>query len=804
MRDDGIRALVRAHLDRGWSVCVVGEAGIGRTTILRALAEAHPGPVLSGGGLQLLAGRDGFALEWAARAALPHDVAGLTDALAERIAGTGLLVVDDLQWADPLTLAAVAALVPTGRVLAAVRTGDPGTTAALEAVAGSQLVSVPHLDDAEAAAVARAHRADLDDHAIAAAVHDAGGNPSALQQRLEGGRLDEALVAALTGVVRSASASVDRTAVLLALAPRSLAPDVVPAVADAVAAGVAVVDATGVRLRHPAVGAAITAGLSPVELADHHRQLASLLTEPGERAEQLALAGDHQAAAGLAEAALATATDPGEAARWYEVLAQVVAEPAATGARLDAAAAHLAAGRVGRASRLVAGVDGLDREPDLDRLAARVRAEVAAARGDPAAIEHASVVLHDQRASADDRVRAWAATAAVQVWPLWQPEQAAFSAARARAEAEAPDVSAAARRTVELAAALAALALGDANWRAGLDERMPAGRALAAWGSLLDGKAADGGGLPPLLGAVLGFQADGDGDRAAARLRPLASVAGSPVAGLAAAYLAVALADSGRTAAAADVLAAATLGEPTPAASAVLLWAEAEVELAAGRLSRSSAAAVRAGAIVTSSFPTGPLAAVAGAWAAALAPDGNRIDGLAAATVASGPWTGPSTATIEQAALSASVGGDHGQAARLFGEAAAGWAGWNRRGELRCRWAGADAAGRAGDVAAAVASLLDIEAEAVEAGQRLLVARARRSLRAFGHRLARPRSPGRGPLSGREVEVLGLVAAGYTTAEAAHVLGVAASTVETQVETAMRKLGVRSRFQAAAMVGGLR
>ena len=54
------------------------------------------------------------------------------------------------------------------------------------------------------------------------------------------------------------------------------------------------------------------------------------------------------------------------------------------------------------------------------------------------------------------------------------------------------------------------------------------------------------------------------------------------------------------------------------------------------------------------------------------------------------------------------------------------------------------------------------------------------------------------------VEVLELVAAGCTTAEAAQLLGVAASTVETQVEAAMRKLGVRSRFQAAAMVGGLR
>jgi DNA-binding CsgD family transcriptional regulator len=442
--------------------------------------------------------------------------------------------------------------------------------------------------------------------------------------------------------------------------------------------------------------------------------------------------------------------------------------------------------------------------PDLARRAARVQAEVAAARGDPAAIELARAVLDDDAASTEDRARAWAATAAVQVWPLWQPEQAAFSAGRARAEADRGGVSTGGHRTVELMAALAALAMGDAGWRTGLDERTPAGQALAAWGSLLDGKAALAGGLPPLLDAVLGFQADGDGDRAAAKLRPLVAGPGGPVTALASAYLAVALADSGRTGAAAEVLAAASANPPTPAGTAALLWATAEVELAAGRLSRSAAASEQAGLAVAASFPTSALAAVAGAWAAARSPDGAAGERLAAIPVGSGPWPGPSTASIEQAALSASVGGDHELAGRLFLEAAAGWAGWNRRGELRCRLAGADAAGQAGDVAAAVASLREVEAESLAAGQRLLVARARRALRWFGHRVSASRSAGRGPLSGREVEVLELVAGGYTTAEAAHLLGVAASTVETQVETAMRKLGVRSRFQAAAMVGGLR
>jgi DNA-binding NarL/FixJ family response regulator len=53
------------------------------------------------------------------------------------------------------------------------------------------------------------------------------------------------------------------------------------------------------------------------------------------------------------------------------------------------------------------------------------------------------------------------------------------------------------------------------------------------------------------------------------------------------------------------------------------------------------------------------------------------------------------------------------------------------------------------------------------------------------------------------VEVLELVRLGFTSGEAAQALGVAPSTVDTQVESAMRKLGARTRLQAAALAGQL-
>jgi DNA-binding NarL/FixJ family response regulator len=52
------------------------------------------------------------------------------------------------------------------------------------------------------------------------------------------------------------------------------------------------------------------------------------------------------------------------------------------------------------------------------------------------------------------------------------------------------------------------------------------------------------------------------------------------------------------------------------------------------------------------------------------------------------------------------------------------------------------------------------------------------------------------PLSSREKEVLGMVAAGYTSAEIAEQMRITAATVETHIRNIYRKLQVRSRAQA--------
>src|SRR5438874_671182 len=87
----------------------------------RALMPA-PGPVFAGGGLAMLRGAAGLALARAVKVRLPvHDAALLAEAVRSRVRG-GLLLLDDLQWADPLTVAALPALATHCRIAVSLRT----------------------------------------------------------------------------------------------------------------------------------------------------------------------------------------------------------------------------------------------------------------------------------------------------------------------------------------------------------------------------------------------------------------------------------------------------------------------------------------------------------------------------------------------------------------------------------------------------------------------------------------------------------------------------------------------------------
>ncbi|WP_345530552.1 helix-turn-helix transcriptional regulator, partial [Actinoplanes utahensis] len=128
--------------------------------------------------------------------------------------------------------------------------------------------------------------------------------------------------------------------------------------------------------------------------------------------------------------------------------------------------------------------------------------------------------------------------------------------------------------------------------------------------------------------------------------------------------------------------------------------------------------------------------------------------------------------------------------------AADAWQPVARREQIRCLIA----AGLTGaDRDPAVAALLRAEQLADDAGLTVLAGRARRGLRR--HQIQRdtrsPRSDGR--LTRRELDVLHLVAAGEPTRRIAGQLGISAETVDTHIRASMRKLGARTRTEAAAL-----
>jgi DNA-binding CsgD family transcriptional regulator len=131
-----------------------------------------------------------------------------------------------------------------------------------------------------------------------------------------------------------------------------------------------------------------------------------------------------------------------------------------------------------------------------------------------------------------------------------------------------------------------------------------------------------------------------------------------------------------------------------------------------------------------------------------------------------------------------------------FSRAAVAWHDLAVREEVRCLLA---AGLHATDPARAVPPLLAAERLAEQAGLVVLLGRTRRALRRHA-----VRRDTRGPRAGddlteREQSVLRLVARGEPTRRIAGQLGISGETVETHIRSGMRKLGARTRTEAAAL-----
>ena len=299
------------------------------------------------------------------------------------------------------------------------------------------------------------------------------------------------------------------------------------------------------------------------------------------------------------------------------------------------------------------------------------------------------------------------------------------------------------------------------------------------------------------LTAIVSFHADGtlDGDLdAPVGLHPVIARA------VLDAHRVVALADSGRSGDAFTLL-DHTLNGASPLTRSLRRWAVAEAELAAGHPVKALRAAAQAPdaasptALLTLSDTTADvLATLAGAW-------GAFESGADLPAAVQPTWPSLRAASIEFAALErwANVGADESTVA-AFGDASDAWESVHLRGALRCTWAAGEVARRSGDVDRARDLLADVETAALRLGMLPLLSRCRQSLRRAGVRAATGQRATTGALSAREHQVLVLVGKGLDTRAIAQQLGVGTATVETQVSSAMTKLGARSRLQAAMML----
>jgi DNA-binding CsgD family transcriptional regulator len=335
---DSVRAGAQGRL-----VLVAGEAGVGKTTLVRRFADEHAraarivsgacdalftpralGPLLdiaqdAGGELADVVGRD----------SPPHQV---TSALLRELAGRkpAVLVVEDAHWADDATLDVLRLLarrVESATVLVVVTYRDDELPLAhpLRIVLGElartprvDRVAVPRLSPAAVAHLAHDSGVDADE-----LYRTTGGNPFFVSETLAAGdaqlpqTVRDAVLARAGRLTPAARALLEAVAIAQPQAEvwllEALAPDHVDRLEACLSSGILAPTRDGVAFRHELARMAVEQSIAPDRTLALHRAALAALAAPPAGAPDPARLAHHAEAAGDAGAVLRFA--PAAAAR---------------------------------------------------------------------------------------------------------------------------------------------------------------------------------------------------------------------------------------------------------------------------------------------------------------------------------------------------------------------------------------------------------------------------------------------------------------------------------------------------------